>query len=282
MRNSETLHSFNEQRSNFMPYGLSCEFWIPTLMKKPDRHNEVELNFLTEGSITYFFQGSKITIPAKRLTVFWGLVPHQIIEYTGTAPYFVSTVPLAQFLDWKLPSKFVKRILKGEILIENSGTHSSFDEFLFNNWINDLSVKKGSMSTLLEIQARLFRMADRILSAETNELKGTHSGEISQVERIAMFIAKNYSKPFKSADVGKEVGLHPDYANVVFKKTFGMSINEYLIQERVSHVQRKLISTDKSITDILYDCGFNSISSFNASFRKINKCTPREYRRRYQ
>lgn len=159
-------------------------------------------------------------------------------------------------------------MLKGEIIIEDSGEHSSFDEFLFSNWIKDLSNKEGHVATLLEMRARLLRMADRVLANNESVPVQIHSSEISQVERIAMFIAQNYARPIKTSDIGKEVGLHPDYANVVFKKTFGMSLNEYLIQERISHAQRKLVSTDYSITEILYECGFNSISSFNAAFEK--------------
>jgi len=131
------------------------------------------------------------------------------------------------------------------------------------------------------MQARLIRMADRIIRNKESEHVQIHPGEISQVERIAMYIAQNYTHPIKIADIGKEIGLHPDYANVIFKKTFGMSLNEYLIQERISHAQRKLVSTDMSIAEILYDCGYNSISSFNATFRKINECTPREFRNKY-
>lgn len=281
MRDSEIFHAFNEQRSEFRPYGLTSEYWLPSPMKKPDRHNEIEINYLVEGSLTYFFQGSKITIPANSLTVFWGLVPHQIIEHTGSTPYFVSTIPLTLFLEWRLPSRFVDRVLKGEIIIENSGEHSFFDEFLLNNWIKDLSTKEGHMATLLEMRARLLRMADRILSHKESEHVQIHSSEISQVERIAMYIAQNYTRSIKIVDIGNAVGLHPDYANVVFKKTFGMSLNEYLIQERISHAQRKLVSTDMSIAEILYECGYNSISSFNAAFRKINSCTPREFRKKY-
>jgi AraC family transcriptional regulator, melibiose operon regulatory protein len=281
MRNSEIIHAFNEQRGELRPYGLTSEIWVPYLMKKPDRHNEIELNYLTEGSITYFFQGTRITIPARSLTMFWGLVPHQIVEHTGSKPYFVCTIPLSQFLEWRLPSRFVDKVLKGEIIIEDAGEHSSFDEFLLNNWMKDLSAREGHVATLLEMQARLLRMANRILAHEESVQVNIHSSEISQVESIAMFIAQNYARPIKTSDIGKEVGLHPDYANVVFKKTFGMSLNEYLIQERISHAQRKLVSTDRSITDILYECGFNSISSFNAAFRKINQCTPREFRKKY-
>jgi AraC-like DNA-binding protein len=281
MRNSEVLHAFNEQRSEFRPYGLTAEYWVPHLMKKPDRHNEIEINYLADGSLTYFFQGSKITIPEKSFTVFWGIVPHQIIEYTGSSPYCVCTIPLTLFLEWRLPSMFVDRVLKGEIIIENSGKQSVFDDFLLQHWIEDLTANQGQKATLLEMQARLVRMADRIIAHKESEHVQIQTSEISQVERIAMYIAQNYNRPINSADIGKEVGLHPDYANVVFKKTFGMSLNEYLIQERISHAQRKLVSSDMSIAEILYDCGYNSISSFNAAFRKINKCTPREFRKKY-
>jgi AraC-like DNA-binding protein len=176
---------------------------------------------------------------------------------------------------------FVDKMLKGEIIIENTGVHTIFDEFLLNNWMRDLTTREGHVATLLEMRARLLRMADRILTDRESEQVQIHSRDISQVEQIAMYIAQNYAQPIKTTDIGKEVGLHPDYANVVFKKTFGMTLNEYVIQERISHAQRKLVSSDKNITDILYECGFNSISSFNAAFRKINKCTPREFRKKY-
>lgn len=282
MQDSEKLNTFDEYRDEFRPYGLTCELWIPDLMKRPDRHNEIEINFFTEGSITYIIHGSKIEIPAKSFALFWGLVPHQIVGHTNPKPYFVGTIPLTIFLEWKLPAFFVDKVLKGEILIEDTGDHSNFYEFMTNNWIKDFSAKKEYKVILLEMQARLLRMAERILPLSHNNVSKIYSGETSKVEQIALFIAQNYRQPIKAADISEKVGLHPDYANVIFKKSFGTTINEYIIQERISYAQRKLITSDKSITDILYESGFNSISRFNAAFRKINKCTPREFKKRYQ
>lgn len=110
----EKLKKFDKERGAFRPYGLTCELWKPGLMQKPDRHNEIEINYLTEGSLTYLFRGSKITIPKNRLALFWGLVPHQIVSYDKSAPYYVCTIPLTQFLEWKLPGFYIDRVLKGE------------------------------------------------------------------------------------------------------------------------------------------------------------------------
>lgn len=37
MLDSEMLKAFDEHRGEFKPYGLTCELWMPDLMRKPDR-----------------------------------------------------------------------------------------------------------------------------------------------------------------------------------------------------------------------------------------------------
>ncbi|GAB3229059.1 helix-turn-helix domain-containing protein [Algoriphagus aestuariicola] len=273
--------SFDESRNEFKPYGLTCEKWVPSFMKKPDRHNEIEINYFPEEGITYLFQGRKVIPPPRRITVFWGLVPHQIIDFEKANPYYVCTVPLSLFLEWKLSTSFVDSLLKGEVLFEDKEENSKYDEFLFKNWLNDINGDGSSEVALLEIHARLCRMSVGNLNQDRMENLAIQPNDISHVEQIAVFIAQNYSEPIKVSDIGKAVGLHPDHANSIFKKTFGSTLSEYITEERISHAQRKLVATDKSITDIVFDCGFNSISRFNAAFQKINKCTPREYRKSY-
>jgi hypothetical protein len=51
------MHLFDPARSDFTPYGFTCEQWMPQQMKRPDRHNEIELNLLLEGEIVYLFGG---------------------------------------------------------------------------------------------------------------------------------------------------------------------------------------------------------------------------------
>ncbi|MBN3581017.1 helix-turn-helix domain-containing protein [Algoriphagus aestuarii] len=274
-------NTFDESRNEFKPYGLTCELWSPSIMRKPDRHNEIELNYFPEVGITYFFHGKKVTVPPKKLTVFWGLIPHQIIDFQNEKPYYVCTIPFSLFLEWKLPAHFVDRLLRGEVLFDTSKDELKYDEFLFCNWLKDINGNESAEAALLEIHARLYRMAIGSLSSDGKEHPSLQSNEISQVEKIAIYIAQNYSESIKVSDIGQAVDLHPDHANSIFKKTFGSTLSEYITAERISHAQRKLVATDKSITDIVFDCGFNSISRFNAAFLKINGCTPREYRKRY-
>ncbi|MFC1569419.1 AraC family transcriptional regulator [bacterium] len=58
---------------------------------------------------------------------------------------------------------------------------------------------------------------------------------IGLVEKMIMFIARNNTQPLKNEDIGKSVGLHPDYVNTIFKKSFGMTLNQYINLQRILH-----------------------------------------------
>lgn len=280
LRNSEILKSFDEKREVFKPYGLTFEKWKTSLMGKFDRHNEIEINFFPDGGISYFFQNHKVDIPPGRMAIFWGLIPHKIIAYEHETSYYVCTIPLTMFLSWELPNTFVNALLKGEVLIEGSSDYKRFDTYLFEQWLEEVRNGLPKRASLYELQARVLRMSERVM-ANNQANPMIHSSELNLIEQIAIYIAKNYNNSIKISDIGKSVGLHPDYANAIFKKAFGRTLTEHITIERITHAQRKLITTDAPVVEIAMDCGFNSISSFNASFRKLNNCTPREYRRQF-
>jgi AraC-like DNA-binding protein len=285
MPDSENLRIFDNSRPEFKPYGFTVEKWMPRLMPRPDRHNEIEINLLTSGTITYLINDRKITVTSKRLVVFWALIPHQIIQFDKEAPYYVCTIPFAQFMSWKLPSAFIEHVLRGDVVTAATTKDYDYDEYLMEVWLQDISkgdVKRIEVSTK-EICARLHRFA---LDSSPVEWDGKKEGKhefshLDVVERMIIFIARNYKRSIKNEDIGKAVGLHPDYANTIFRKSFGMTLNQYLLQQRILFAQRQLSVSNDGITEIAYEAGFNSLSRFNAAFREKCNCSPREYRKRH-
>ncbi len=64
----------------------------------------------------------------------------------------------------------------------------------------------------------------------------------------------------------------------LIKKSTGKSFKEFLIEVRLGSATRQLIESNKNITEICYDCGFNNISNFNRIFKKYRNSTPSEFR----
>ncbi|MBN1559589.1 helix-turn-helix domain-containing protein [candidate division KSB1 bacterium] len=254
-------------------------------MSRPDRHNEIEINLLTGGSLTYLINDRKIKVISERLAVFWALIPHQIIQYDQNAPYFVCTIPFTQFMSWQLPSSFINQVLQGDVVNATTDKEYQYDKYLMETWLQDISAGdlKRIVVSLIEMRARLHRFALNSMPAKWDEYQEEDHpfSMIDLVERMIIFIARNYTRPIKNEDIGKAVGLCPDYANAIFKKSFGMTLNQYLLQQRILHVQRQLSVCNNSIIEIAYEAGFNSLSRFNAAFREKCHCSPREYRKRY-
>ena len=277
----DDIHFFDSSRDEFKPYGLTCEKWVTQLMNRFDQHNEIELNFFPSGSCTYLLYDKIVRIPSRRLTIFWGLTPHQIIDFQDTCQYYVCTIPLSLFLNWEVPSQMVDNLFAGQMLYDPIETRADYDEYLFKQWLHDMNSSQTYEPSLTEMKARVIRLGQNYSQiAESRHLEGhIHHSESKTVAQIALFIAQNYMHPIKTIDIAKNVGLHPDYANSIFKKAFGVSLHQHVTNERINHAQRMLLTTDNPITDIAWSCGFNTISRFNSAFLKQNGCTPRKYRK---
>lgn len=283
------METFDPSRPNFAPYGFTCVRWHPTPMQRPDRHNEIELNFLETGWVTYLFGGRKIRIEAGQLSAFWAAIPHQIIECGDEPEYFVTTMPLAWFLQCKLPDVLVHSLLHGRVISERSSSRLQPDAQLFAGWERDFRKRNSGVikAVLLELEARLLRLALQAKPAGKSSAARSHQviisdGGLNKVEQMASLIAQRYAERLTVESIGRAVDLHPNYAMSLFQKAFGTTLISYLTQHRVSHAQRLLATTDQKIVDVALDSGFGSISRFNDAFRRACNCSPRDYRRRHR
>lgn len=269
------MKQFDTSRPEFSPYGFTCEVWKPARMPRPDRHNEIELNLLTAGSLTYLLGGRRTTIEAARLAIFWAAIPHQIVDFEGESPYFVVTLPLSEFLRAGIDARMVNRILLGELLTA-SGTEQA-DPVAFQRWERDLRSEDRSLerAARLEIQARLLRFAQGITDGTVKR----STGMLSRADQLACYIARNYQQPLTCETIAGASGLHPNYAMNLFRKTFGTTMTTFIIQHRISHAQRLLVTTDDAILNIALASGFQSLSRFNEAFKAACGCSPRDYRK---
>lgn len=269
------MKQFDAKRPDFSPYGFACERWTPTRMSRPDRHNEIELNLLSSGALTYLLGGQRITLEAGRLGVFWAAIPHQIVEIDGEAPYFVVTLPLSEFLRAGFDMSFVNRILHGELMVDL--VSNEWDENVFQRWEQDLKSDDLTLqrAASLEVQARLLRFARGVSDGTVT----TTMAALPRADQIACYIARNYQQPLTSQSIAKALDLHANYAMNLFRKTFGTTMTAFIIQHRISHAQRLLVTTDDAILSIALDAGFQSLSRFNEAFKAGCGCAPRDFRK---
>lgn len=278
------MHQFDPARPDFTPYGFTCVRWSPSPMRRPDHHNEIELNLLYAGWVTYLLGGHKVRFEVGRLGLFWAALPHQIIDYAADTEYFVATIPLSWFLQCALPERLAQPLMRGEVMMEPSNRRAAFDNALFAEWENDLATGRAGTKdiVMLEMEARLRRLAGSLSSTAAQKRQkqrlSLQAGGLNKVEQMACVVAQRYLEPLTVDEISQAVKLHPNYAMNLFKKTFGTTLIDYLTHHRISHAQRLLATTEEKIVEIAFASGFSSISRFNDAFRRACGCTPREYR----
>lgn len=284
---AEALHHFDSHRRDFTPYGFTCEIWEPRQMQRPDRHDEIEINFLDRGTLTYLIGGERVTVEPRRVTAFWAAVPHQIVAFNKVSFYYVVTVPFGWILQWGLPEQLMTALTQGQIVADARTDRAKLDQRLFEQWHEDVELAPDTNRevVVLELRARLLRLANSFLESRNPTTAAAEAAcphqqtNLEKSEAMACFVARNYTSRIQVKDIAECVGLHPDYAATLFRKTFGTTLNVLMTRHRVAHAQRQLVTTSERIVNIAQDSGFDSLSRFNRAFKQLAGTTPRQYRK---
>lgn len=99
---------------------------------------------------------------------------------------------------------------------------------------------------------------------------------------VQAYISQHYSQPIWLEDIAQAFNFSPCYFTQVFKKQFGVTLNQYLTKFRIEKGRELLEQTGMSVENIAYLTGFNSRSYFCATFRRLVGITPNKYRQRIQ
>lgn len=89
-----------------------------------------------------------------------------------------------------------------------------------------------------------------------------------------------YAEPLDIAALAEVAMVSEAHFIRVFKATFGETPHRYLQRRRVERSMFLLRETDRSVTDICLDVGFNSLGTFSRTFRDVVGESPASYRKR--
>lgn len=104
------------------------------------------------------------------------------------------------------------------------------------------------------------------------------TGNISLVRKAIRYIENNFSQDILLEDISRHLNVSPYYFSRVFSKTTGMTYKTYLNTVRTDKALTFLQSTNETIIEIAYECGFNSIRTFNRVFKSLKGMPPSEIR----
>lgn len=256
-------------------------------MPAPHMHSQIELNYMLDGAMTYWFDGRELTLSAGRLGVFWGMVPHQSVGVEPGSRFVCLYIPVSVFLALPVSQKLRGALLGGAVL---EARHvQPFERNVFLRWREELLTGDPRREQIVrdELGARIRRLDldgwsdPREVFAAAPITAPIGRGWEVHVGHMARFIGEHGCEEITVADVAGVAALHPNYAMRLYKKALGMTINQAITRHRLDTAQALLISTDKDVADIAFDSGFGSLSRFYEAFQAHFGVSPVTLRRRY-
>lgn len=114
---------------------------------------------------------------------------------------------------------------------------------------------------------------------EIEKLSESDQKNVQKIKNTLAFIRENFDKEITLDDMAAVAGLSARYFCSFFKEMTLKTPIEYLKTYRIERAARKLLGSDRSVTEIAFSCGFNDLSYFIKTFKQIKNCSPNVYRK---
>lgn len=119
-------------------------------------------------------------------------------------------------------------------------------------------------------------------SRRASEQPDTDSDSASFKKRVYYsildYIHDNPSLNLKAQDIAAQFGYNEKYLSRLFKTITGMTLKQYIIQQKIEDANRCLEETELSVAEIASSLGFNDAQNFMKLYKKATGLTPTEYR----
>lgn len=228
-------------------------------------HKNLELIYVVKGSVKCLLNNTEYTLKEG--------------DYGLCLPYEVhSYIPQDDTLYWV--GVFSEDYVR---LFANHIRGKQANGFVFkcpestNNLLQSTLISEN-VPSIYVLKACLYAICDAFLcEVDFSENQGNKKTNISL---IVQYISENHTKNITLKDIAKLLGYDYNYVSRFFHSTFNMSFTNFLNIYRLETAIKLLEETNKKITDIALESGFQSVRSFNNSFRLKFGISPSEYKRK--
>ena len=277
-----TLDNDNMEVVSFIP-GSHIRLWYnnESSAYSEHHHDATEIIYVQENLYPVRIGKQQYMLNAGDILYIPPHMPHTLEGGPGVR--FIMLLDLSPFLvfsDFKINTSFT---LNPQYLNETHGKQyytlirETYEKIIDIYFKADVMWEIHIFSCLFDM---FIQAAQMRLSASPNFDPSCGNSSLVNHEKFSSllnYIDKNYCEDLNLEMAADYVGFSKYHFLRMFKEYTGLTFHEYVLRRRIQ-VSQSLLTTQKSITDIAFESGFNSINSFSRSFRQYTGMSPTEYR----
>ncbi len=250
-------------------------------------HKNFELNYITSGTGRRIV-GDNISGFEKGDLVLMGPdLPHcwEVLDAEGGE---VPTCIVTHFSENIIDSDFFKmpELEKVVALLKQANRGIRFktdNDAKIREILTDMSDCKGLeyYIGLLKIFNHLIKIEDTVRLSNPINRSSVFSKNIEKVNKVYEYVFLNIHEGIRLDAAAAVLNMAPSSFCRFFKKKTGNTFMEYVKNVRVGIAAKLLAETDKQITQICFESGYNNLANFNHYFKANMGKTPSEYRKNF-
>lgn len=222
----------------------------------------VEIIFVTDGMIDVEVDGIKETAHTGEAVLIFPFQPHRYTKHGGSE--FIR-FDFDTYLAYDFFNSHSNSIGKSAVFKVSDTT----SYIVKRNFVNK------NEASLFIVQSFLFS----VLSDFTSQIEIVPKKEDTSIlVKTIDYIRTNKEQDLKMASVAKALGYSASYFSYAINKTVGFGFNTLLAMIRVENAKTLLRETNKTMLEIVIECGFGSERSFYRQFKDITGESPLKYR----
>lgn len=263
---------------------------ILNIMGKYQHFSEpiLKINYCLKGKMQAFNKNGKLCTSAKGSTAYYEGVDNicklsHFDEYESIS-LFGYTKPITNIFQQVFHmDKRVFRDFYNQINEEDNYTVIKNDLTTIG-LLNDIkdNFRNGEIDNLRirAIELFMYELKNFKINKERKELYYSKT-VVEKVEKIEKYISENLDEKLTIDCLCDEFYISLDTLKRCFKQVYSTSIYAYIKKSRLEKGKELLVSSEKSITEIALNCGYNNHHSFSKAFKDHYKITPSETRKAY-
>ncbi len=164
--------------------------------------------------------------------------------------------------------RIVHSILKGGGPVYQAGDQINLFDQVF------ILSENPCMKSDILVSSKIYGLLTKLLL-----LAGDYREMPEEIERAVTFIENHSADEIGLDDIARVAHLSKYHLCRRFKNRIGMSPYEYLLNIRLNRAKELLVTTSIPVLQIAEQCGFCNQSGFMRLFRRVQGCTPLQYRK---
>lgn len=137
--------------------------------------------------------------------------------------------------------------------------------------------KTESLIEILSILHDLAKDYGQTLLASPGFTPSFGEKDYHRINIATQYVMEHFKNNIRLTDVASKAGLTKAAFCRHFKKVTGKTFFSFLKEYRIGHACKLLMQTDMNVSEISYECGFNTISNFNKQFKAVTGTNPIGY-----